>query len=142
LKGLVHLLDALHHQRFLNGEKSRDDVVIHLYNEIKTTGPSPVGVNLGEQITGAIRHRDVKDLEIFDLTKIPDKNRIKVDSDETLFSKLCFLAHEKELVELIFSIFFDTTLPFVDLVHVELVEVFTEGVVEFHNVLVLFAILK
>jgi hypothetical protein len=72
LQGLIHLLDALHHQGLLDGEKGCNNVIVHLNNQVQTTGPSPVDINLGEKTTGAVRHWDVKNLEVLDLTEVPD----------------------------------------------------------------------
>ena len=93
MKGLIHFLDTTHHQGLFNWEKSSNDVVVHFYNEVKTTGPSSIGVNLGEEATGAVRYWNVKDLEVFDFTKEPDENGVKVNSDKTLNSKFSFFAN-------------------------------------------------
>jgi len=130
------------HKRLLNWEKSRDNVVVHFNDEVKTSSPSSVGINLIEEAISTVRDRDVQDLEILDFTKVSDKDWVKVDADESLLSELSLLAHEKPLVELFFGVFFNSTLPFVNLGSVELIQVLAERVEEFHDILVLFTVLE
>jgi len=58
---------------------------------------------------------DIQKLEILDFTKKSHKDRVKVDSEETLWSNRSLLSNEKELVELLFGAFLNTLLPLLDL---------------------------
>lgn len=111
LERLVHLLNSVHHERLLNWEESCDDVVVHLNNKIKTTTPSAIGVDFVEKFLGTIRHTIVLEQKIFNFTEVPNEDRVEVDTNKALLSKLSLLTDEQILLELILCVLFDTSAP-------------------------------
>jgi len=90
LESLIHRLNTSHHQGLLNWEEGCDNVIVHLDNKVKTSSPSSVSINFAEKAISTIRNLNIKDLKIFDFTKVSHEDRVEVDTNEAFFSKLCF----------------------------------------------------
>jgi len=102
---------------------------------------SSVDVNLLEEHSGSLWDRDVQKLEILDLSEESDENWVKVDFDEPFLSMWSLLSYEKELVELVLSVVFNSLLPLLDFEVVVLIEVLAKGLEELLDVFILFSIL-
>jgi hypothetical protein len=135
-------LDAFHHKRLLNREKCRDDVVVHLNDKVKTASPASVGLHLCEKRIGALRHRNIKNLEVFDFTQVAHEDWVEVNADKAFFSLISLLTHEKVFVKLVFGILLYTSFPLVDLGRIKLVKVFSKGVEKLDHIFVLFSVLE
>jgi len=84
----------------------------------------------------------VEKLKILDLTKKSYENRVKIDSEEALGSNWGLFSNQEVLVEFLFSGFFNTRLPLLDLLVLELSEIFAQRCIELLNILILFAVLN
>lgn len=143
LEGLVHLLDSLHHQRLLNRQQCCDDVVVHLNGEVKTSSPSPVGVDFLEKLLCALRHSVVLELQVLDFTEVSDKDGVEVHTDETFLSKLGFLTDEQVFVQLILGVFLDATSPLIKLVfNVLSSELLFKRLIELDHIFVFLTVLQ
>ena len=135
-------MDALHHKRLLHGEESSDDVVVHFCDQFQSTSPSSVGINLFEEFLGALWYVVVLEEQVLDLTEVPCKDRVKIDTNESFFSKLSLFTDKQVLVELILGVFFDTSGPLFKLsLDVLLCELLLERLVKLDNIFVLFTVL-
>jgi len=84
----------------------------------------------------------VEELKILNLTKKSNKNGVKIDSEEALRSDWGLFSNQEVLVEFLFSGFFNTRLPLLDLLVLELSEILAQRCIKLLNILILFAVLN
>lgn len=100
-----------------------------------------VNVNLIVKFLGSFWNFNVEEQEVLDFSEESYKYWIEVNSDEFLIWYCSVLSVEKELLELIFSVLFNSTFPGSDLLLIVILEVLAKGAVQLLDVLVFFSIL-
>mmetsp|Transcript_20734 Transcript_20734/g.31851 ORF Transcript_20734/g.31851 Transcript_20734/m.31851 type:complete len:572 (-) Transcript_20734:732-2447(-) len=141
VESFVHALDAVSQQRLLHMQQSAQDLVVHVHDDLQVARLSTVYVDLLVQEGSSLGYFNVEQQQVLDFTEKANEHGVEVDSDESFFSDGSLFSVKQELVELVFSVLFNTLLPLLDLHVVVLLQVLAEGGVQLLHVLVLFAVL-
>ena len=95
---MVDLLNALGEKGLLDGEQGRQDVVVHVHDQVKVAGLAAINIHLLENGGSSLGDLDVKKLQVLDFTKEADKDWVEVYSQESFRGNWSFLSNEKVLI--------------------------------------------
>jgi len=134
-------LDAVSEEGLLNGKKSSENLVVHVDSKLKITSLGAVDVNFGVKIGGTLGNINVDKLEVLNFTEETNEYGVEIDTDKSFFSKLSLFFDKEELVEVNFSVFFNTLNPLFDLLLLKFFKALAERHVELLHIFEFFTLL-
>ncbi len=142
MKRLVDLINSVLKKRLFNGQKSRENLIVHVDNDVQISSLTSVNVYLLVKNGSLLGDLVVEKLKILDLTEESDEDRVEVNSEEALGSNWSLFSNQEILVEFLFSGLFNTSFPLLNLLVFELSQVLAKRGIKLLDILILFTILN